>query len=98
MPITKQFAQANNLAFEYGIYIVRGSRSEDTAVVKDSPADKAGIKEGDIILEINGVKIDEEHSLVGQLSKYSAGDEITLKISSSGMVKDVKVKLEERKE
>lgn len=98
MPITKQFAQTNDLPFEYGIYIVRGSRSEDSAIVKDSPADKAGLKEGDIVLELNGVKIDEDHSLVGQLSKYSSGDEITLKISSSGMVKDVKVKLEERKE
>ena len=97
-PITKQFAQVNNLPFEYGIYIVRGSRSEDSAIVKDSPADKAGLKEGDIILEINGVKINEDHSLVGQLAKYSAGDEITLKISSSGTIKDIKVKLEERKE
>jgi len=98
VPVTKQFAQANNLAFEYGIYIVRGSRSEDSAIVKDSPADKAGLKEGDIILEVNGVKINEDHSLIGQLAKYSAGDEITLKISSGGVIKDIKVKLEERKE
>ncbi|HLC99543.1 MAG TPA: trypsin-like peptidase domain-containing protein [Patescibacteria group bacterium] len=98
IPITKGLAEANKLPFDYGVQILKGTGPTDTAVVAGSPAEKAGLKEGDIILELNGVKLDGDHSLVGQLSKHNVGDEITLKVSSGGQLKDVKIKLEERKE
>ena len=60
-------------------------------------ADKAGIVENDIILEIDGTRIDTDHPLGSIISKYRPGDEITLKLWHKGEDKDVKVKLEERK-
>jgi S1-C subfamily serine protease len=50
------------------------------AVVKDSPADKAGIKDGDIVFEINTIKIGEPHSLQTIIQRYKPGDKIGLKI------------------
>lgn len=68
----------------------------DFAVVPGSPADKAGIMENDIILEINGKKIDEEHSLISYMSQFSVGDEVTITLWHKGETKEVKVRLEER--
>src|SRR3989344_6671540 len=51
--ITPTIKQENNLKFDYGALIVPGGKNQP-AVVAGSAADKAGIKDGDIILEING--------------------------------------------
>jgi S1-C subfamily serine protease len=95
--ITKVIAKANNLPYEYGALVIRGSRAAEVAVIPGSPADKAGITENDIILELNGKKITEKETLAKLLRKYKVGDEITLKIYHKGEEKEVKLKLEERK-
>ena len=91
--LNPKIAKANNLPVDYGALIVRGERREDLAVIPGSPADKAGIVENDIILELNGEKIKEGKSLAYLISKYSPGDEIELKILHRGEEKIIKVKL-----
>jgi len=97
IPITEQIAKENNLDFDYGVLILRGQTPTELAVVPGSPADKADLIENDIILEVNGQKLDEDHQLTSEISKYSPGEEIELKIYHKGEEKKVKVKLEERK-
>ncbi|MFH0929673.1 MAG: trypsin-like peptidase domain-containing protein [Candidatus Moraniibacteriota bacterium] len=97
LPIDEQIQKGNNLPFDYGVLVARGQQITDFAVVPGSPADKAGIVENDIILEINGTKIDAGHPFVGLLSQYNVGDVLTLKILHKGETKDVQVALDERK-
>lgn len=97
VPIDDQLKEEADLSFDYGVLIARGETIRDFAVMPGSPADKAGLVENDIILEINGTKIDKDHSLVSLLSQYVPNDEITLKIWHKGDTKDVKVVLDERK-
>ncbi len=96
--VTPQLARTNNLEIDYGALLVRGESRDQLAVVPGSPADKAGLRENDIILEVNGQRISTEFSLVRALSRYSPGDSITLKVYSKGDTKEVKVILEEFKE
>ncbi len=62
-------------------------------VIKDSGADKAGIKSGDIITGINGKKIKSFASLRAEIATQRAGDEITITVFRDGKYKDLKVKL-----
>lgn len=50
------------------------------AVVQDSPADKAGLMQGDIIIKINGEKITEERDLSKIISEKNVGDQINLEV------------------
>lgn len=95
--VTKAIAKKNNLPYEYGALVLRGEKTDELAVIPGSPADKAEIVENDIILEYNGTKIDEKNTLAKLIQKNKVGDEITLKIWHKGEEKEVKVKLEERK-
>jgi len=88
----------NNLPYNYGALISRGEKITDFAVIPGSPADKAGLVENDIVLEINGTKIDSDNQISDMVSTMKVGDEITLKIWHKGDEKEVKVKLEERKQ
>lgn len=97
LPIDAEIKAQNNLAFDYGVIVIRGERLSDLAVIPGSPADKAGIVENDIILEINDTKIDGNNSLANLIASFNVDTEITLKIWHKGEVKDVKVRLEERK-
>jgi len=97
LPIDKEIQTQNNLSFDYGVIVIRGDKISDLAVVPGSPADKAGLVENDIILEINGTKIDDNNPLNSQLSNYNVDDTITLKVWHKGETSDVKVTLEERK-
>lgn len=85
-----------SLPFNYGALVLRGDTLTDFAVVPGSPADKAGIVENDIILEIDGKQVDENHGLMYYMGQHSVGDEITLKLWHKGDIKDVRVRLEER--
>lgn len=98
MIINKEIASANDLQYDYGALVVSGQTSEELAIVPGSPADKAGIVANDIILELNGQKIDDSHSLARMLAKYNPGDEVELKIFHKDGEKIVKVKLDQRPE
>ncbi len=87
--ITPSMQEKNNLAVEYGAVVGRGESPEDLAVIPGSPADKAGIVENDIILEIDGVKIEEGHSLATIIRQKAVGDKIKIKLLSKGKEKIV---------
>lgn len=96
--INKSLAESNKLDVDYGALIIRGEEKTDLAVIPGSPADKAGLVENDIILEVNGEKIDQDYPLMKAIAKFKPGDEITLKVLHKGEEKEVKVRLEELKE
>ena len=75
---------------------MRGDRRADLAVVPASPADKAGLVENDIILEINGEKITQEHGLARLLAKYKPDDRVRLKVYHKGEETEVEAILVER--
>lgn len=97
LEITPDIAKANSLPVDYGALVKRGNGLADLAVIPSSPADKAGIVENDIIIEVNGEKIDQNNSLIKLVQKYKVGDTIEVKLLSKGEDKNVKVKLEEGK-
>ena len=66
------------LSVDYGALIIKGSSGE-SAITKDSAANKAGLKEKDIILEINLEKITQDNSLAKIIQKYAVGDQIKIK-------------------
>jgi len=96
LPIDATLQQANNLPFNYGVLVQRGQQITDLAVIPGSPADKAGIIENDIILEVNGQKIDASNQLQDLIAKYNVGDTVTLKVWDKGNTKDIPVVLQER--
>lgn len=94
--LNEEIAKINKLPVNYGALIVRESLGE-SAVLKGSAADKAGLKEYDIILEMDGKKISEEAPLADILQQHKIGDEILLKILREEKEINLKVKLEEKK-
>jgi serine protease Do len=95
--ITDEVKDANGLSVDYGALVLRGARIGDLAVIPGSPADKAGLEENDIILEVNGEKITQKTPLENVIASLAVGDKVTLKILHDGKEKTVTVTLEERK-
>ncbi|MBI2634051.1 trypsin-like peptidase domain-containing protein [Candidatus Peregrinibacteria bacterium] len=95
--INEKMKEANNLSVDYGVLVSKGEKPEDLAVIPGSPADKAGLVENDIILEIDGKKLDGETSMARIISEKKVGDSIKLKMLSRGKEKTVTVRLEEMK-
>lgn len=95
--ITEEIKKKNNLSVDYGVLVARGTETADLAVIPGSPADKAGIIENDIILEIDGIKLTPERSLAGIIRTKQVGDVVSLKILSKGKEKTITVTLEEMK-
>lgn len=94
--IDEEIQEANSLPYAYGAIIIRGERVTDLAVVPGSPADRAGIVESDIILEIEGTSLDTDRPLGNVLSQFRSGDEVELRIWHKGDEKTVRVTLDER--
>jgi len=94
--LNKEMAKKNKLPVDYGALIVREILGE-SALVKGSAAEKAGLREFDIILECNGEKIDEKNPLSHILEKLKIGNEVSLKILRAKKEMILKVKLEEKK-
>ena len=95
--VTQAIKEKNKLTVDYGALVVRGANQDELAVMPGSPADKAGIVEYDIILEVDGEKVTEEHPLASLIRKKNVGDTVRLKILHKGVEKTVEMKLEEFK-
>ncbi len=78
------FLQAReNLPVDYGILIVSGGANEP-AIAPGTPAEEAGLREGDIIMEMNGEKLDERRSFVRKIRQKQVGDTIEMLVIRDG--------------
>jgi len=76
-----------------GALIFGGQEYRVTAVAANSPAAKARLKLGDIILQVNDDLVDARHSLTELIQQYKVGDVVKLVVQNSGEVREVEVGL-----
>ncbi|MBW4061822.1 trypsin-like peptidase domain-containing protein [Candidatus Saccharibacteria bacterium] len=82
IPVTSDFATANNLSVQNGAYVSGDASSP--AVVPGSPAEAAGLKNGDVITKVDGKTIDENHSLTSILADDKIGQTVKLTVLRDG--------------
>lgn len=96
--INSEMKDKNNLTVDYGVLIKTGATASELAVIPGSPADKAGIVENDIILEVDGIKLDDTTNLSSIIRDKKIGQVVNLKILHKGVEKTVSVTLEAAKD
>ena len=95
--INERIQRENNLPVNYGAWVIRGEWREP-AIFPNSPAEKVGLQEGDIILEFNQEKITPENSLAKIITRYNPRDRVVLKILRNGRERIVELVLGEIEE
>lgn len=77
--LSKQVALLNNVV--QGAYVQQ--------VVTGSPAEKAGIQQGDIIIEFDGQRVDQKNELSSLIGKKKPGDTINITVWRNGKTLDL---------
>jgi len=70
--VTAELAEQENLGADQGAWV--------TQVVPGSPADEAGLQEGDLIQRVDDQPVDEKHPLPGLINSHQPGDQIDLSV------------------
>jgi len=78
----------------FGLERVEGVIVSD--VKRNSPAEDAGFKPGDIILEVNGERVGDESGLIAIVDVAKTGDTLRMKVWREKRLVDLKLKLERR--
>lgn len=86
---------ADNMAYDLGAMIVAGNQPNQPGVISGSPAEKAGLKEKDVIIKIGGVALTKEHSLSELISAKHPGDAVELEVLRDGVLMKLTVTLAE---
>jgi serine protease Do len=89
--ITKQLAAERDLPADEGVLI--GTANNAPAVFPGSPADKAGLKDGDVIVAVDGEQLDLKHDLSTLVLPHEPGDVITLRVLRGNSTQEIKVTL-----
>lgn len=89
--ITADVAKQYNLSQKKGAYVV-GSAGK-SPVVSGSPAEKAGLKDKDIITKVNGIEVGPAGDVASLVSEYAPGDTIQLTIIRGGSEQTLTVTL-----
>lgn len=93
--LSPMFAKRYNLPIDHGALLVRENVPGDHAVMPGSAAEKAGLREHDIILTCNNEPLTEQKTIEDMLEDASPGDHVTLTIFRDGKETDANIKLEE---
>ena len=83
-PIDPKTKSNYNLTVDQGAYIIPSSVSGTPGVIPDSPADKAGLKEGDVITAVNNVKMSQAVTLSSLLDINTVGASVNLQVLRDG--------------
>jgi serine protease Do len=84
--VTPKLARRKNLKVEEGVYV--------QSVEEGSPAETAGIKEGDVIVEFDGKKISDNNDLISEVRKTKPGTEVSIAVNRDGDKKTVKATID----
>jgi 2-alkenal reductase len=71
-PIIPSIAVTYNLPVQWGIFVAR--------VLADSPAERGGLQQGDIITRMGDIPLDGEHTYINALFAHSPGDTVTIEV------------------
>ena len=77
-----------NMDLDYGIKVIK--------VLKDSPAEKAGLEEDDIIVKFDGQKINDPGQLVDLVRETKIGEQAEVTFVRNGIEKTIEVEIAER--
>jgi len=83
--IDDQFAKDNDLPSAKGVYVQE--------VIEGGAAEKAGMKKGDVILQMQGMPVDSKSELQEIISQHNPGDKITLTVFRDGKQLDLSTTL-----
>jgi len=94
--IDSEIALDNKLSLNKGAWINSGDK-DISPILPNSPAERAGLREGDVIFEINAIKIEGKTTLLSVIQKYKVGDKIGLKLMRGNKIMIIKLILDELK-
>ena len=72
--------------------------AEITMVLPDGPGDKAGLKKGDVITDMDGKAVTDIRALAGEVGAKKPGDEVSFKVMRDGKEQSIKLKVGKRPE
>lgn len=85
--VTPKLARKENLKVDAGVLV--------REVQEDSPAEKAGIKRGDVLTEYDGKKILDERDLIDEVRRTKPGTEVTISVNRNGDTRLLKATIDE---
>ena len=91
--ITPALAKARDLPVKQGALVTASGESSSSAVVKGGPADKAGIKENDIITKVNGAMVGQNGNVSSLVSAYMPNETIDITYLRDGKETTTKLTL-----
>lgn len=77
--VNESVKKDNNLSVDYGA-LITSNRADQLAIIPGSPAEKAGLKINDIVLEVDSVRIDENLRLNEVIQSKEMGSSVSLKV------------------
>lgn len=84
IPLTADIAKQYDLNVTSGAYIAPAADATQPSVQVGSPAERAGLKEGDVITKVDGRVVDPSHSLTSLLGQHQVGDKVVLNVVRDG--------------
>ena len=93
LAVDAQLAAERSLSIDFGALIADSPDGSQPGVVPDGPADKAGLREGDVITAIDGTRIETRTPLEDLLAQHAPGDTITLEVVRDGRTVTVSLTL-----
>ena len=92
--VTPQIQKEYKLTVSKGALIKSRVRSRN-AIISDSPAQQAGLQEGDVITKIDGIEVSKNTSLGSLIGEKNVGDKVQITYIRNGQEKTTSVILEE---
>jgi len=92
--IDNELQKEHQLPFNYGAFLIYETLPGQKGVIPGGAVEKIGLKEGDIILEIDGKKINKDYGLADVLKEHQLGEKIKITYWHQGETKQGEIKLE----